>query len=293
VVQNPPDPPSVKYTWTPIQLPPEFANNRNPELRRDNQGQVWLAAPRRTGNETANNSQLDLCRIIGNECHSATLNGFQPFVTWPRVKLDKATLRTGQGVDFAVYFPDKGTKQIRFVVHEITDDPVGVGVRVVHCTAPAKFASSFTCQTVPGWGTSGIPGQAFQPTIALVDKDPNAPTGLQWSYVVLNDGLSVQPNDDVQRLRAVQVMMFGGPGNASRLVRRSPDTAARVCTAQYPVAPYWGDYFGYVGFERIVDEVGEWVHLGAFSHDNGQGCDPFNNFQGTHLHVASSIWVDP
>jgi len=223
--------------------------------------------------------------VVGANCLSVELIGVDAFATWPLVILPKAKMRTGQGVDFAVNAPGSGPTEIRFVVHDVDPSTSKVSVRVIQCLE--QMPMKFGCATMSKWGAKNIPGQQFQPTIALVDKDPSG-LGLapQWSYAIYNDGLVAQPPGADQRLRPVQVLMQSG----GMSFRTSADSSTRVCPAYYPGRPYWGDYFGYTGFQR---DDGAWLHVAAFSHDMGQGCQSFNIWQGNHLHVAATSWADP
>ncbi len=94
-----------------------------------------------------------------------------------------------------------------------------------------------------------------------------------------------------QRLEVVQIIMQRDADSASQIRRGASDRSPRVCPAEYPWLPYWGDYFGYVGFQRQSDD--RWMHLAAYSSDERQGCMSENIWQGRHLHIVATDWLDP
>ncbi|GMV17234.1 MAG: hypothetical protein AMXMBFR56_54580 [Polyangiaceae bacterium] len=275
-----------------IPMPTAMGNfSRGPELRRDQEGEVFLAAT-----DQFTSREVRLCRVTPDGCLylGEVTAATQVFADLVGSSVSALPLRSGVSVDFGVNHlaSELGIRELVFVYsRKPTPDRTVVGA--TRCLS--TLSTLLDCQDVPEWGTEQRAGQHFQPNLEFVDKSPEQNGSRpDWRYAFYEVD---RPGVASGHAQLTLATLGGAQPSTNPLTLQyrtlvAPDP--RVCTAKYlygASSEYWGDYMGFTALAPLGAEP--WRHVVAYSSDERRGCDPTSHpLQGRHLHVESSFWTD-
>lgn len=277
----------------PIAMPPEMSGfSHGPELRRDQDGLVWLAGVDTIG-------RVAMCRVGPNACTyvGEVTTDTDLFALLPAGIVSPEPLRSGSSADFGVnrlqLTPEVTAREFVFAYTRAVSAPGGdrVVTGLTRCFL-LSLGGALNCEDIDAWGSDSREGQHLQPNIEFVDKsDTQDGTGADWRYAFYEFARS---DVSVGRAQVTLGRLSGTlPSTLPPSVTFFPLAATdpQVCEADYPLYDYWGDYFALLAVPPIPPST-SWRHVAAYSSDEGRGCVPSHPRQGRNLHVVSWSWVD-
>ncbi len=303
--------PQQGHTWVEYSIDPQMADAmRSPRLRRDQAGDVWLAATTNTAPYT-----VRLCHVLPGSESSPGSCAFVGTVTndvdvWAPLQGSSVNaanggqvVRNGIGADFGVVRQSKCDQALpthnclfrwRFwFAYQRAD----AGQLHVHTSACQRDlwsgqgqGSTFSCAQVAGWQTNGLPGQHFQPRLEAVDRSvaqDGSGSDARYAFYrvdgpfdapdfayVWRTNLGGFPDLGSQALPVPQLPASPAPSSSQEQLPDF-DRGSKVCPAHYIYQSrlYWGDYFAFRFVPaRNANEAP--LHIAVYSADYSGFGDP-------------------
>ncbi|MFO0571500.1 MAG: hypothetical protein U0263_38070 [Polyangiaceae bacterium] len=273
---------------SPISMPAEMIGfQHGPELRRDQDGFVWLAAVDGLGS-------IAMCLVTSSGCQfiGSVTTGTDFFATVPGGIVSPEPLRSGSSADFGVNRVSLDGLTVREFIFAYTRQDAQREITGLTRCFLFSIQGTLSCEDVAAWGSASRAGQHLQPNIEFVDKSPEQDgSGADWRYAFYE----FDRPDVAQGHAQVTLGRMSGalPSTLAPSVTFFPLTALdpEVCPADYPTFDYWGDYFALLALPPIAPST-SWRHMAAYSSDESRGCAPAHPRQGRHLHVVAWSWQD-
>lgn len=262
--------------------------SRGPELRRDQSGEVWMSG-------TSAGGTIKLCRITNTQCEfiGDVTTGVDLFALLPKGIVSDQQLRSASSGDFAVNRLSLSDTTIREFLFAYSRSDFGASppyVGVTRCFL-LSFSGGLTCEDIDAWGTQSRAGMHLQPNIELVDKSAAQDgSGADWRYAFYEFARPEIATGHAQVTLATLSGTLPPSGFPSANFTPLPGPDPTVCVANYPIADYWGDYFGLVA---VPNPNQTWRHVAVYSSDEARGCEQVHHpRQGRNLHVVAWGWGD-